>query len=96
MRNQGMVFLAVFIILSGVFLLIGNILNINLWAFCFPIGLIVLGLFLILRPRMVGPDTRSEVILIGDLDRSGPSGYPSSLVLRCSVLCLGSPIRRST
>jgi predicted membrane protein len=72
MRNQGLVIIAILIILAGVLLLIGNLFDINMWAICFPVGLIVLGLFVMFRPRMVGPETNSHVILIGDLERSGP------------------------
>jgi hypothetical protein len=71
MRNQGMIFIAIIIILAGVLLLIGNLFNISLWAYCFPIGLILLGIFILFRPRMTGPNTQSQVILIGDLERSG-------------------------
>lgn len=72
MRNQGMIFLAILIILAGVFLLVGNLFNINLGAFCFPLGLILLGIFVLIRPRMIGPDTTSHTVLIGDFDRAGP------------------------
>jgi predicted membrane protein len=72
MRNQGLIYIAILIILAGVALLIGNLFNIDVGAFCFPIGLILIGVFVLLRPRMVGPDTKSHVVLIGDLERSGP------------------------
>ena len=72
MRNQGLVYIAIFIILAGVLLLIGNLFNLNIGAFCFPLGLILLGIFVLLRPRMVGPDTLSNTVLIGDLDRDWP------------------------
>jgi predicted membrane protein len=71
MRNQGLILIGVVLIAAGLMFLLGNLLDINISAFCFPLGLILLGVFLIMRPRMVGPDTRSEVLLIGDLDRSG-------------------------
>jgi predicted membrane protein len=71
MRNQGLVLIAILIILAGIFLLIDNLFDINLGAFCWPIGLILLGVFVLLRPRMVGPDTNSHVVLIGDVERAG-------------------------
>lgn len=72
MRNQGMVIIALVIILAGVLLLIGNLFDINIGAFCWPLGLILLGLFVLLRPRMAGPDTRSHTVLVGDFQRAGP------------------------
>lgn len=72
MRNPGLIIIATLIILAGVVLLIGNLFDIDIGAFCFPLGLIVIGLFVLMRPRMVGPDTRSHIVLIGDLERSGP------------------------
>ncbi|MFO7663223.1 MAG: LiaF-related protein [Chloroflexota bacterium] len=71
MRNREMILIAIFIILAGVLLLIGNLFNISIWAYCFPIGLILLGLLVLLRPRMTDPGTQSHVVLIGNLDRSG-------------------------
>lgn len=72
MRNRGLVYIALLIILAGILLLIGNLFEINIGAYCFPLGLILLGLFLLLRPRSVGDGTESHTVLIGDLDRSGP------------------------
>ncbi|MBP6786103.1 MAG: hypothetical protein KA170_00840 [Candidatus Promineofilum sp.] len=72
MRNQGQIYIAVFIIIAGVLLLLGNLFDINLGAYCFPAGLILLGLFVLLRPRMVEPGTRSHTTLIGDFNRAGP------------------------
>ncbi|WP_374685844.1 cell wall-active antibiotics response protein LiaF [Promineifilum sp.] len=71
MRNQGMAIIGGLIMLAGVVLLIGNIFNFNIWAVCFPLGLILLGVFVLLRPRMVAADTASHIILIGDLERGG-------------------------
>ena len=71
MRNQGLILIGVVLIAAGLMFLLGNLFDINLGAYCFPVGLILLGVFLMLRPRMVAPGTRSDVLLIGDLDRSG-------------------------
>jgi predicted membrane protein len=72
MRNQGLVYIAILIIIAGVVLLLGNIFAIDFGAYCFPLGLILLGLFVLLRPRAVAPGTRSSTVLIGDFDRAGP------------------------
>lgn len=72
MRNQGLVYVALAIIVVGVLLLAGNLFNLNLWAICFPVALILLGLFVIFRPRTVGPDVESHTMLFGDFNRAGP------------------------
>lgn len=72
MRNQGMIIIAFVIILVGVLLLIGNLFDINVGAFCWPLGLILLGLFVLLRPSMAGPDTHSHAVFVGDFHRTGP------------------------
>ncbi len=72
MRNQGMVTIAILIIGAGLLLLIGNLFDINFGAYCFPLGLILLGIFVLMRPRMVGPGVNSNTVLIGDFDRAGP------------------------
>jgi predicted membrane protein len=77
MRNQGLVFVALAIILVGVLLLVGNLLHFNVWAICFPVGLILLGLFVILRPRTVGPGVESHTMLFGDFNRVGPGELPA-------------------
>lgn len=71
MRNQGLIFVGVVLILAGAIFLFGAIFGVNVGAWCWPIGLIVLGLFLFLRPRMIEPGSRSTVTIIGDQDRSG-------------------------
>lgn len=77
MRNQGLVYLAIFIILLGVLLLIGNLFDVNIGAFCFPLGLILLGVFVLLRPRSLGPDVHSRTVLIGDFELAGPGELTS-------------------
>ena len=72
MRNRGMVFIAILIIGLGVVLLLGNLFDINFGAFCFPLGLILIGLFVLLRPRTVEPGTTSRTVLLGDFEQAGP------------------------
>ena len=64
MRNQGMALIGALLMIAGIFLLLGNLFDFNLWAVCFPLGLILLGLFVLFRPRMVGPDTSSHVAFV--------------------------------
>lgn len=72
MRNQSMFVFGALLILVGALFLLSNIFRIDLGAWCWPVGLIALGLFLLLRPRMVEPGTTSHFALIGDEDRVGP------------------------
>lgn len=71
MRNQGLIFVGIVLILAGILFLAGSIFSINIGAWCWPIGLIVLGLFLFLRPRMIEPNGRSTTAFIGDKARAG-------------------------
>ena len=71
MRNQGQMIIGVLIILVGLMFLIGNVLNVNVWALCGPLGLILLGVWLLLRPQLVGADTAVRQKLLGDIHRDG-------------------------
>ena len=72
MRNQGMALIGALLMIAGSLLLLGNLFHFDLWAMCFPLGLIALGVFVLVRPRMVAPDTRSHLAFIDELERSGP------------------------
>lgn len=69
MINRGQLTIGIMLVLLGVIFLLGTVFNINVWAICWPAGLIALGVWLILRPRLVG--TGAEVVLLGELRRSG-------------------------
>lgn len=71
MRNQGQFYLGIVIVLIGVVLLIGNIFNIDLGILCWPTAFILLGVFLIFRPRMVEPGTEMTQKFLGEVKRSG-------------------------
>jgi predicted membrane protein len=73
MRNQGQIIVGLLIIAAGLAFLIGNLLDTNVWVFCWPIGLILLGLWLLFRPRMVrgGTRGRGRGRLLGDIRRDG-------------------------
>mgnify|MGYP000618449652 CR=1 FL=1 len=72
MRNQGMALIGALLMVAGILLLLGSLFDINLWAVCFPLGLILLGVFVLFRPRMVGPDTTSHIAFVDEAERSGP------------------------
>ena len=71
MRNQGRVVAGIAFIGIGLLFLVGTVFRVDVWAFCLPIGLIVAGAWLLLRPSMVGPDTRVQQKVLGDIRRKG-------------------------
>ena len=71
MRNTGQLFFGVFLILFGGLILVSNLLGINFWAVCWPTGLMFLGLWVILRPRMLPEGTDFDYRFIGDIRREG-------------------------
>lgn len=71
MRNQGQFYLGIVIVVFGVVLLIANIFNINLAILCWPMAFILLGVFLIYRPKMIEPGTELTQKFLGEVRRSG-------------------------
>jgi lia operon protein LiaF len=71
MRNQGQLFLGSVIIAIGVLFLIGNLTDIDIGAYCWPSAFILLGLWLLLRPRMIDPDVVLTQKLFGPIRRTG-------------------------
>jgi predicted membrane protein len=70
-RNQGRIVAGIAIIGIGLLFLVGTVFRVNVWAFCLPIGLIVIGAWMLLRPSMVGPDVRISQKVLGDIRRKG-------------------------
>jgi predicted membrane protein len=73
MQNRGQVLVGSSLILFGGGLLLASLLHINFWAICFPMTLIVAGMFfLIARPPMwEATTTSSNSQFVGDIVRSG-------------------------
>lgn len=71
MRNRWLILIGVLLILWGLVSLISTLFDVNAGAFCLPIALIALGVWLLVRPRVLGPGTGLRVLLLGDLRRSG-------------------------
>lgn len=71
MRSQGRILIGTLIIIAGVLLLLGAVFDINVGLFCFPVGLILLGIWLLFRPQMVGPETGFRVAFFGPVRRDG-------------------------
>lgn len=55
----------------GLLLLLENVLDIDFWSFCWPIGLILLGIFLLLAPRMRLSGSGINVRVLGGIKRKG-------------------------
>jgi lia operon protein LiaF len=71
MRNQGELYLGGAIILIGILFLIGNLTDINVAEFCWPVAIILLGVWLLARPRMLEPGIALTQKLLGSVDRHG-------------------------
>lgn len=71
MRNRGLFFWGIALIVAGVAFLIAEMAGISGWALFWPLLLIGFGLWILLRPRMVSKDTYIEQTFVGDLRRRG-------------------------
>ncbi len=69
--NRGQAILGSILVGLGVLFLIGTIFQVDVWAYCWPIGFILLGTWLVMRPRFQGESAAAEVMLLGDLRRRG-------------------------
>lgn len=59
------------ILIVGLLLLLGTVFNLNLGAICWPSVLILLGIWMLARPRMTAPGPGLKVLFLGDIRRSG-------------------------
>lgn len=71
MDNRSQLILSVVIIVVGLAFLVGNVFDVNTWAVCWPTLIILLGLWLIVRPQLAGQNAASRQKLIGDIRRDG-------------------------
>jgi predicted membrane protein len=71
MRNQGQILIGIVIIVVGLVFLIGGLLNIDTGILCLPTVLIVLGIWLLLRPWVAGRDTALGMAVFGPVRRAG-------------------------
>ncbi len=71
MRSQSQLFFGGLLVLFGLLFLFGTLFNINVWAFCWPVGLILLGVWILLRPQMIGPGAQMRVVPLGSVRRDG-------------------------
>jgi hypothetical protein len=71
MRKQSQVVVGLALIGVGLLFLVGVAFRVNVGAFCWPIGLIVAGGWLLLRPTLAGSSVRVRVHPLADVRRSG-------------------------
>jgi len=71
MRNYGLMLIGVVIVLFGLMSLIGALFDIDVGDFCFPVGLILLGVWILIRPRLVRPDRALQTRVFGPIRRDG-------------------------
>lgn len=71
MVNRGQLVLGAALLLLGAAMLFGTVFHINVFAICFPLGLVAVGIWLIRRPNLSSEGTASELVFIGDLRRVG-------------------------
>ena len=71
MQNRGQIIIGAAVILLGLLLLIGNLLDVDIGALCWPAGLILLGIWFLVRPQLVGPDTALRMRIFGPIRRVG-------------------------
>jgi len=69
MKNRGLLIFGGVLILLGILSLIENIFHIDFGAYFFPLILIGIGVWLLVRPRLEAP---GRLRFIGDMNRSGP------------------------
>ena len=70
MKNRAQVTVGIAIIVFGCLLLISNLLQINLWSYLWPLFLIGLGVWVLLRPRR-GPGAQTRFRLLSETRRRG-------------------------
>ena len=71
MDRRWVLWIGIIIVVIGVFLLLGELLQFSAGAFLFPAFLVGLGVWLILRPRMLGPQGEVHARILGDIIRNG-------------------------
>jgi lia operon protein LiaF len=69
MGTRGQIIFGLFLVFLGLIYILGIVFNIDTGALCWPILLIVLGVWLLARPKL--ERSGSNVILIGDFKRRG-------------------------
>lgn len=71
MKLRGEILVGALLVLFGFLALLSALFNIDFGEICWPSLLILIGIWIIVRPRMVAGGTKVHQILFGDFTRSG-------------------------
>lgn len=71
MRSKRRIVIGSAILALGVLLLIGNLLQIDIWAYLWPLVLIGIGIWILMHPRRSGGRGFTHFMLLGDHRRYG-------------------------
>jgi hypothetical protein len=90
MGTRGQIIFGLFLVFLGLIYILGIVFDLDAGALCWPVLLIILGVWLLARPRLERGG--SNVILIGDFRRrvcgmSPAPMYGLVLVMFISILC---------
>jgi predicted membrane protein len=69
MRNQRRIVVGIVIIVVGLAWLLGGVFHVDVGLFCLPLVLILLGIYILIRPTMVRPNTALQVTVFGPVRR---------------------------
>jgi len=71
MRNKGQFFFGGAVLLFGILLLISNLFELNLWRFFWPLALISIGVFVLVRQSKTRDDTQAYFGFARNVNRYG-------------------------
>ena len=71
MRNTNQLIIGGLVILFGLIILVINLLGLNFWKVCWPVGLILLGVAILLWPRLESAGFKAKIFPLGEIRRSG-------------------------
>lgn len=71
MKHKGQVIFGAIIIVIGLAQLLAKTLRVNAGTVCFPLLFILIGLWILFRPRLAGPDQSLKVRVLGPIRRRG-------------------------
>ena len=71
MRNNAQIIFGMVVILLGVSIILGMFFDINFFAVCFSVGLILIGVWILVRPRFLPEDSNLRLLIFGDFRRKG-------------------------
>ena len=71
MSKRAQIILGGAILAFGLVALLATVFEVDVWALCWGIGLILLGMLILLRPRLTAPGSKAKLRFVADINRSG-------------------------